>query len=113
MLFRECSNFDGQIGHFLTEKLQGKANILLFCVDSKMTCKAQGSNQTTVQYWLFPVLSAAVSKREAIRKMLERDSKNRETFIKMCPLRKGHRKRSLREDMITVLPPQENGNQGR
>lgn len=46
-----------------------------------------------------------MSKREAIRKMLERDSKNRRTFRKMCPLRKGHRKRSLREDMITVLPP--------
>lgn len=46
-----------------------------------------------------------MSKREAIRKMLERDSKNRRTFRKMCPLRKGHRKRSLREDMVTVLPP--------
>lgn len=46
MLFRECSNFDGQIGHFSTETLQGKANnILLLCLDSKMTCKAQESNQ--------------------------------------------------------------------
>lgn len=69
-----------------------------------MTCKTQESNQNTVQYWLYPVLSAAVSKREAIRKMLERDRKNRKTFRKMCPLRKGHRKRSLREGMITALP---------
>lgn len=45
--------------------------------------------------------------REAIRKMLKRDSKNRKTFRKMCPVRKGHRKRSLREDMITVLPAKE------
>ena len=51
-------------------------------------------------------MNAAVSEREAIRKMLERDSKNRKTFRKMCPMRKGHGKRSLREDMITVLPTQ-------
>jgi len=71
-----------------------------------MTCKTWESNQSTIQYWLYPLLSAAVREREAIRKMLKRKSKTRRTFRKMCPMRKGHRKRSLREDMITVLPAQ-------
>lgn len=38
--------------------------------------------------------------------MLKRNSKNRNAFRKICPMRKGHRKRSLKEDVITVLPTQ-------
>lgn len=76
-LFRECSNLDGQIEYFPIEKLYRKANILLLWVDRKVTCKTWESNQFTIPYWLYPVLSAAVSKRGTIRKMLERDRKNR------------------------------------
>lgn len=79
---------------------------MLLCVDRKMTCKTWESNQSIIQSWLYPVLSAAASEREAITKIPKRDSKNRKTFRKMCPLRKGRGKRSLREDMIRVLPTQ-------
>jgi len=36
--------------------------------------------------------------------MLKRDSRSRETFRKMSPIRKGHSKRSPGEGVITMFP---------